>query len=120
MESQRELEIKIIRKFNERVLNCFSDIVILNQLEKQALSGYDLIRYVSKSYGILMSAGTVYAAMYSLERAGLVSSIFTGRKKLFVLTDEGKMTLEVIRDSADVKQFLIRILHEKLGVVQYG
>ncbi len=114
MDGQKELEVKVIRKFNERILNCFLDVVVLNQIEKQALSGYDLIGHIFRSYGILMSPGTVYATMYSLERDGLVSSFFDGRKKVFRLTERGNMTLEVVRYSPEVKNFMIKVIHDKI------
>lgn len=111
---ERELEVKVSRKFNERLLNCFLDVVILNQIEKQALSGYDVISYIFKSYGILMSPGTVYATMYSLEREGLVSSSFERKKKVFMITEKGNITLEIIKYSADVKNFMIKLIHDKI------
>ena len=114
MEYPNESELKIIRKFNERLLNCFLDKVILNQIEKQALSGYDLITYIFKSYGILLSPGTVYATLYSLERDGLVRSSSRGRKKVFSLTERGKKTLEVVRNSIDLKNFLMKLIHDEI------
>jgi DNA-binding PadR family transcriptional regulator len=114
MDGQRELEARVIRKFNERILNCFLDVVILSQIEKQSLSGYDLIGHIFKSYGILMSAGTIYATMYSLERDGLVVSSFDGKKNVFRLTERGTFTLEVVRTSPEVKNFMIKLIHDKI------
>lgn len=46
----------------------FSDIFILAELRNGPLSGYDVIEYIHNKFRILVSSGTVYSILYSLER----------------------------------------------------
>lgn len=41
-------------------------------MDGNPLSGYDVIMFVHKKFGILLSSGTVYSVLYSMERNGLV------------------------------------------------
>jgi len=75
------LEHDILRKMNERTIKNFMDILILAQLrEGLPMSGYDFIAFIHKKFRILMSPGTVYSVLYSLERDGLIKGIYTIKK----------------------------------------
>ena len=44
----------------------------------------------------LVSSGTVYSLLYSLERDGLVTADVDSRKRVYTLTDKGKQTLVTV------------------------
>lgn len=71
------------------------DTLILAELRKvPTLSGYDFIAFIHKKFHILMSSGTVYSVLYSLERDGLIEGIQTGKKTVYTLTDNGEETIK--------------------------
>lgn len=81
--SQREIEIRVVKNF--------LDILILTEMKKQSgLSGYDVIGFVNETFGGMLSPGTVYATLYSIERKGLIKGVPEGRKTVYKLTDEGR------------------------------
>jgi DNA-binding PadR family transcriptional regulator len=81
--SQREIETRVVKNF--------LDIIILIEMKKQSgLSGYDVIAFVNETFGGMMSPGTVYATLYSIERKGLIKGVPEGRKTVYKLTDEGR------------------------------
>ena len=81
--SQREIEIRVVKNF--------LDIIILIELKKQSgLSGYDVIGFVNETFGEMLSPGTAYSTLYSIERKGLIKGVSDGRKTVYKLTDEGQ------------------------------
>ena len=71
--SNEKLEGRILKKMHERMIKNFIDIMIMAELVKGSLSGYDVISYIHNKFALLVSSGTVYSLMYSLERSGLVA-----------------------------------------------
>jgi len=87
---------KIVEKLRRRTIKTFMDVLILGELQEKPLSGYDIIGLVHKRFNVLVSSGTVYSLLYSLERDGLVVADLESRKRVYTLTDKGKQTLETV------------------------
>jgi len=104
-------EARIIKKMHERVIKTFMDTIILNELQNRPVSGYDVISYIHSKFGYLVSSGTVYSLLYSLERNGLVEGAWIARKRVYKLTDKGATTIETIINSNDkIRGFMGTIL----------
>ena len=84
---------KIVEKLRGTTIKNFMDVLILGELQEKPLSGYDIIGLIHKRFNVLVSSGTVYSLLYSLERNGLVSADVDSRKRVYNLTDKGKKTL---------------------------
>jgi len=69
-------------------------MLVLAELQEKPLSGYDIITLIHKKFNVLVSSGTVYSLLYSLERKGLVNAEMEQRKRVYTLTDKGEKTLE--------------------------
>ncbi|MCW4016954.1 MAG: PadR family transcriptional regulator [Candidatus Bathyarchaeota archaeon] len=87
---------KIVETLRRRTIKTFMDVLILAELQEKSLSGYDIIGLIHKRFNILVSSGTVYSLLYSLERKGLVTADLDNRKRTYTLTDKGKQTLETV------------------------
>jgi DNA-binding PadR family transcriptional regulator len=75
---------------DDRLIQNFMDIIILRLVkENQCTSGYDIIRYFHHKFHKLVSSGTVYSRLYSLERQGLIEGKFDGRRRVYKVTDDG-------------------------------
>jgi len=81
MSEDQSEEAKILEEINERIIKNFLDIVVMAELKKQSLSGYDFIAFINKQFNILISAGTVYSLLYSLERKQLIENSGEERKR---------------------------------------
>jgi DNA-binding PadR family transcriptional regulator len=104
-------EARIIKKMHERVIKTFMDIIVLAELENGPISGYDVISYIHSKFGFLVSSGTVYSLLYSLERNGLVEGVWIERKRVYRLTEKGTRTIEIILNSHDrIRSFMTTIL----------
>jgi DNA-binding PadR family transcriptional regulator len=87
---------KIVENLRRRTIKTFMDMLILAELQQKPLSGYDIISLVHKRFNVLVSSGTVYSLLYSLERKGLVNADMDQRKRVYKLTDKGEKTLETV------------------------
>ncbi|MBS7608699.1 MAG: PadR family transcriptional regulator [Candidatus Bathyarchaeia archaeon] len=105
------LEGKILRKMHERIIKNFMDIIILAELRKGPMSGYDVISFIHNKFNLLVSSGTVYSLLYSLERNGLIEGSWDERKRVYRLTEKGAKTIETILNANDkIKNFITNLL----------
>lgn len=90
---------KIVEKLRIRTIKTFMDMLILAELQEKSLSGYDIIGLVHRRFNVLLSSGTVYSLLYSLEREGLVSAGMNQRKRVYNLTEKGEKTLQTVEQA---------------------
>lgn len=97
-----------------RVVKSFLDVLILIEMKKQAnLSGYNVTAFVNNKFGGILSPGTVYATLYSMERKGLIKGTHDGRKTTYQLTESGNIIISSIMSDFNeqmteyVKKFLM-------------
>ena len=108
--NKEKTEARMIKKMHERVIKSFMDTIIMAELQNGAISGYDVITYIHTKFGFLVSSGTVYSLLYSLERNGLVEGAWIERKRVYKLTEKGARTIEAILNSQDkIRSFMATI-----------
>jgi len=101
------LATKTAEKLRRRAIKSFMDILILAELRKGSLSGYDIIGLIHKRFGILTSSGTVYSLLYSLERDGLIKGVQNQRKRVYTLTQKGEQKTKIItKANEEIQSFL--------------
>ena len=75
------------------------DMIILEQLEKESMHGYQLITTIRKSFGVYFGPSTIYPLLAQLEKKGQLQSVWnmTGDRprKEYKLTEEGKSLLSM-------------------------
>lgn len=104
------LDIKIVEKLHRRAVKSFMDLLILVELTNSPMSGYDVIGLIQKKFGFLVSPGTVYSLLYSMERDGLIKGTHNQRKRVYVLTEKGKQNAEVaMKANKEITSFLQNI-----------
>jgi DNA-binding PadR family transcriptional regulator len=109
--SSGKLEGKVLKKMHERIIKNFMDIIIMTELRNGSLSGYDVISYIHNKFNLLVSSGTVYSLLYSLERNGLVEGTWDERKRVYKLTEKGEKTIDTLLSASDkIKGFMANIL----------
>ena len=109
--SGERLEGRILKKMHERIIKNFMDIIIMTELQNGPLSGYDVISYIHNKFNLLVSSGTVYSLLYSLERNGLVEGAWDERKRTYKLTEKGQKTIETILNANDkINGFMTSLL----------
>jgi DNA-binding PadR family transcriptional regulator len=91
-----DLESEILERMHKRLVQGFLDLVILLELEKHPMNGYDLFSFVQNKFHILLSSGMIYSYLYALEKDGLVKSEYNQKKKVYTLTDRGRETVRTL------------------------
>ena len=106
-----KLEGKILKKMHERIIKNFMDIIILAELRNGPLSGYDVISFIHNRFHLLVSSGTVYSLLYSLERNCLIEGTWNERKRVYRLTEKGEKTIDTILSANDkIRNFITGLL----------
>ena len=109
---------KIVENLWRRAIKTFMDMLILGELQDKSLSGYDIIGLVHKRFNVLVSSGTVYSLLYSLERKGLVTADMENRKRVYTLTDKGEQTLETVgRANGEIRGLVQNLISGNRGTV---
>ena len=88
------------------------DIVILAEIKNEKMSGYDVISYIHETFGVLLSSGTVYSHIYSMERDGLIKGDWDTKKRVYNITEKGQQSLKTISEN-NVE--MLNVLQKVLG-----
>jgi len=88
------LESELFREMQRMVVKNFLDILILMELRKDSLSGYDIMRLLHRKLSVMLSSGTIYSRLYNLERNKLTEGMGTKKKRVYRLTEEGEKTVK--------------------------
>jgi len=102
------LKVKSLEKLRRRFIKSFLDVLVLAELRNCSMSGYDIIRFIHRKFGVLVSSGTVYSRLYTLERNGWIRGISTNRKRVYALSEESKHNIEPILDANSKVQSLLK------------
>jgi len=86
------------------------DVLVLAELRNGPMSGYDVIAFIHNKFRLLVSSGTVYSLLYSLERDGLIAGTWSQRKRVYKLTEKGEETIRAIMNANDKIQYLMTSL----------
>lgn len=81
------------------------------ELRNSPLSGYDIISYIHNKFQLLVSSGTIYSLLYSLERNGLIEGVWDERKRTYRLTEKGAHMIDtLLKSNQEIKVFLTTFL----------
>jgi DNA-binding PadR family transcriptional regulator len=97
-----------LEEIQKSMIKNFLDIIILAELRNSSpLSGYDVIDFIHKKFDVLISSGTIYSLLYSMERKGLIEGELTGGKRVYVLTDKGTNAINaLLKSKEEIQRFL--------------
>jgi len=71
------------------------------------ISGYDIVTHVHKDFGVLVSPGTCYSTLYSMERKGLVKGYWKGGRRIYSISSKGR---EYIQSALVNRGFIINLV----------
>jgi DNA-binding PadR family transcriptional regulator len=87
---------KFLKDLRKRAIKTFMDSFILAEFKNGPMSGYDIIAFIHKKFGVLVSSGTIYSRLYSLERDEMIRGMWAKRKRVYELSEKGEQILENI------------------------
>jgi DNA-binding PadR family transcriptional regulator len=75
------------------------------------MSGYDATPFIHNKFGMLISSGTVYSLLFSMERDGLIKGMRAKRKRVYELTEQGEKTIDIVLNSENkIKSLIANLL----------
>jgi DNA-binding PadR family transcriptional regulator len=80
----------------ERHVKTFLDILILAMLNGKPMYGYKLIAAVHREFGVLLSPGSLYPLLHSLEKSKVIESRFEGGKIVYATTPQGRRKFQEV------------------------
>ena len=102
--------VNTAEKLRRRVIKNFMDILVLTEMKRRSMSGYDVIGLIHKRFDVLVSSGTVYSLLYSLERDGWINATDNRGKRVYALTEKGERDIKVItKANEEIQNFLRNI-----------
>jgi len=93
---RRSMEKDAFEKMRRRLIMDFLDVIFLRALMSRPMGGHDFIAFISKRFDTLISSGTVYSTLYSMERQGLIEGGRLRAKRVYTLTPKGKETINAV------------------------
>ena len=99
---------------DKRTIKSFVDILILKHLKKHPfISGDEILKYLHEEFDIPFSPGTIYHAVYLLERKALVKGDGDELGSNYCLTSEGEKILEfACKSKPQIQELVSSILSE--------
>jgi DNA-binding PadR family transcriptional regulator len=84
------------------------DIIVLMELQKYSLSGYDVMAFIHKKFGVGISSGTVYATLYAMERDNLIEGFWDARKRSYRISQKEQKNVEILLRAYEPLQTFLR------------
>ena len=105
------MQTNFAKQLRRRTIKSYLDVLALKELEKESLiSSYDFMLSIHKKFAILLSPGTAYTTIYSLERKGLIEGAKNSRKTIYILTDKGEKALQDIKKAKKELEQLVAMV----------
>ena len=106
-----DLETAVLKRMHGRIIKNFMDVLVLAELRKRPMSGYNVIEFIHNKFGLLVSSGTVYSLLYSLEREKLIEGKWNERERVYTLTEKGEKTINAILNANNqIQGFMTNLL----------
>lgn len=91
------MEGRIIETVKNGFIRSFLWVIVEKALlNSKTMSGYAVVALIHQEHNLLISPGTVYALLYSLERKGLIKGIWEDGKRVYGLTESGENEIKII------------------------
>jgi len=78
----------------QKCIRSLVDVIVLNLLKNKPMCGYEIIESIYDRTHVLLSPGTVYPLLDSLQMKGLIDNKVDGRKRIYMITNIGKEAFE--------------------------
>lgn len=98
--------------FAKRLVSGFLDFIVLYHFQQEIFSAYDVTQLVNRRLNILLSPGTIYSTLYSMQREGLLESYNIPNKRVFKASEKGLKINKLIRTNADMVALITKIMQK--------
>ena len=111
---RKRLGEEYILNQRKKALLGIMDVLILQWIKENPIGGQDIMNKILKQFDIKIGPGTMYPILFSLKKRALVNTKIDKKRKLYLLTDKGKIASKAfVKDYSKIKNDLEPFLEEK-------
>ncbi len=103
---RKNVKDAIKEQMTRRVVSSFLDVLVVYHFKDQEFSGYDVTQYINKKLNVWLSPGTIYSTLYAMEREGYLEVISGEKKRVFKVSEKGKILGQVFSCPADMLEYM--------------
>jgi len=93
------------------------EAIILVHLQRKAMCGSDIIGTIHMEFNVLLSPGTVYPLLHSLQKRGLLSSVKEGKEKIYTPAEDSDLEIRrLVCEHIQARKLLNSYLQKELAV----
>ncbi|MBL7148077.1 MAG: PadR family transcriptional regulator [Nanoarchaeota archaeon] len=98
----------------KRALLGIIDVLILHWIKEDPISGQDMMNRIQEQFNIKIGPGTMYPILFSLKNRNLVNTKIDKKRKLYILTNKGKIASKAfMKDYVNIQKDIGLFLEEK-------
>lgn len=113
MENPKKEEEYILNQ-RKKVLLGIIDILILQWIKENPMAGQDIMNKILKQFNVKIGPGTMYPILFSMKKRNLVNTKIDKKKKLYLLTNKGKIASKAfMNDYVNIQKDIGLFLEEK-------
>jgi DNA-binding PadR family transcriptional regulator len=95
----------MVRRYRRGLVNSMLEYLILDNVERRDVCGYDIMSTLCVDFEVLLSPGQVYPVI------GVITKEKNGRRTSLRLTPLGRILLKAWRDELSLMQLRLSIVH---------
>jgi len=95
------LDSQILNEVNGKIIGSFLDILILILLRECSMNGNEIMHHINGKFNTLVSSGSVYFHLQSMEIKGLIKAEKSKRIRMYTLTEKGEERIKAILNIKD-------------------
>jgi len=93
------------------------ETMILALLQKKPMSGTDITKIIHLEFNVLLSPGTIYPLLHSLEEKGLITSNKQGKEKTYAPAEEAKLKIRsLVNEHVQARKLLNHYLQQETTI----
>jgi len=93
------------------------EAIILALLHREPMCGADIISIIHREFNILLSPGTIYPLLHSLDEEGLVTWVKDGKEKRYLpIKDAYSKVRDRINENIRAKKWFTKYIQRELGL----
>ncbi len=105
----------------EKMVKDNLETIILALLQKRPMCGTEMIATLHLEFNVLLSPGTIYPLLHSLEEKGLVTSKKNGKAKTYVSAEDAELRIRSLLDEhIQARKFLNHYLQQETTTIEGG
>ena len=108
---RKRLGEKYILNQRKKALLGIIDVLILQWAKERPISGQEIMNKILEQFNVKIGPGTMYPILFSLKKRSLVKTMTYKKRKLYLLTNKGKIVSKAfMKDYSKIQKDIYHFL----------